>query len=120
MGLSEKVILETIDALENASSLIDAAEKLNMTEQGLRYRIKSHPGIDKKAIEKGFVTHREKPAEQPAGETKKEDIQDQNHSDLTKPPKQPETRPHLEATLIIKGSLKGISDILKYITKEEN
>ncbi len=62
--LSQNVIEETAKALENSKDLFDAADELDISEQGLIYRIKSYPELMDLAIRKGLYKPREK--QQPA------------------------------------------------------
>lgn len=56
------VIEETAKALENSKDLFDAADELDISEQGLRYRIKSYPKLMELAIRRGLYEPMEKAA----------------------------------------------------------
>lgn len=52
--ISQNVIEETYTALEKHKDLFDAADELGISEQGLRYRIKSYPKLMELAIRRGL------------------------------------------------------------------
>jgi len=52
--ISQNVIDETYTALENHKDLYDAADELGISEQGLRYRIKSYPKLMELAMRRGL------------------------------------------------------------------
>ena len=63
--ISKNVIEETAKALENSKDLFDAADELDISEQGLIYRIKSYPKLMDLAIRKGLYKPREKQQPEP-------------------------------------------------------
>jgi hypothetical protein len=60
--ISQNVIEETYTALENHKDLFDAADELGISEQGLRYRIKSYPKLMELAIRRGLYEPMKKAA----------------------------------------------------------
>lgn len=60
--ISQNVIEETAKALENSKDLFDAADELGISEQGLRYRIKSYPKLMELAIKRGLYEPMKKAA----------------------------------------------------------